>query len=273
MGRCPRPAWTKKSLHFNDLTFFSRPAKSQEIPRQLAHCLPLAKRRPGKESGARVANVDSLPKIRQGPTLDYRKTVGDPAGLERRHHSRWRWSDRGSPCHGRRRNSCWISLHDQVGRHGRLVSVRFLARSRSRTDPRALRLKQIAERLEKDLEAAAALTRKITTRILFERWRAADLQPWGWHGRQTHRPQGQGRIHASAVRAARAPRARGHGDRSDQAGRSVDAARRGEDGRQAAHRQHAAHRPEADVPFALACELVLRNPLDAVSSATWEALT
>src|SRR5580765_2485956 len=45
------------------------------------------------------------------------------------------------------------------------------------TDPRALRLKQIAEQREKDLEAAAALTRKITARVLFERWRAVDLQP------------------------------------------------------------------------------------------------
>lgn len=58
-------------------------------------------------------------------------------------------------------------------------------------DPRAQRLKVIANQRVAALEEAAAETRKVTVRALFERWRAVDLQPrFGADGKRIGRKDG-----------------------------------------------------------------------------------
>lgn len=133
------------------------------------------------------------------------------------------------------------------------------------TDPRALRLKQIAEQREADLEAAAALTRKITTRVLFERWRAVDLQPRiGADGKRIGRKD-CGEYTRQQFERRVFPKL---GDMA------VDQIKRGDllallDAVKIERKLRTANMLLTDLKqmfrFALARDLVLRNPLDAVS--------
>jgi len=133
------------------------------------------------------------------------------------------------------------------------------------TDPRALRLKQIAEQREADLEAAAALTRKITTRTLFERWRAVDLQPRiGADGKRIGRKDGGEYTRLQFERRV-FPKL---GDMA------VDQIKRGDllallDAVKMEGKLRTANMLLTDLKqmfrFALARDLVLRNPLDTVA--------
>jgi len=133
------------------------------------------------------------------------------------------------------------------------------------TDPRALRLKTIAVRRQADLDEAAAAKRKVTVRVLFERWCAVDLQPRvGTDGKRI------GRKDAGAYTRAQFERRV-----FPKIGNSAaDEIKRGDllellDAAKSEGKLRTANILLTDLKqmfrFALARDLVLRNPLDTVA--------
>jgi integrase len=132
-------------------------------------------------------------------------------------------------------------------------------------DPRALRLKTIAARRQADLDEAAAAKRKVTVRVLFERWCAVDLQPRiGTDGKRVGRKDGGAYARAQFERRV-FPKI---------ADAAVDEIKRGDllellDAVKSEGKLRTANILLADLKqmfrFALARDLVLRNPLDTVT--------
>ena len=133
------------------------------------------------------------------------------------------------------------------------------------TDPRALRLKTIATKRQADLDEAAAAKRKVTVRVLFERWCAVDLQPRvGTDGKRI------GRKDAGAYTRAQFER-RVFPTIGNAA---ADEIKRGDllellDAAKSEGKLRTANILLTDLKqmfrFALARDLVLRNPLDSVA--------
>ncbi|MDQ2735112.1 MAG: tyrosine-type recombinase/integrase [Pseudomonadota bacterium] len=133
------------------------------------------------------------------------------------------------------------------------------------TDPRAQRLEIIASKRAADLEAVAAKKRKVTVRALFDRWRAVDLQPRvGADGKRIGRKDGGEYVCAQFERRV-FPKI-GH--------LAAEQIKRGDllellDGVKTEGKLRTANMLLTDLKqmfrFALARDLVFRNPLDTVS--------
>jgi len=133
------------------------------------------------------------------------------------------------------------------------------------TDPRAQRLQLIADRRRANLEKAAAEQRQVTVRALFERWRAVDLRPQiGADGKRIGRKDGGEYVFAQFERRV-FPKI-GH--------LAAEQIKRGDllellDAVKSEGKLRTANMLLTDLKqmfrFALARDLVLRNPLDTVS--------
>lgn len=152
------------------------------------------------------------------------------------------------------------SLLDARAEAKRLWNLRSVG-----TDPRAERLKVIATQRQADLDQAAAEKRKVTVRALFERWRDVDLKPrLGADGKRMGRKDG-GIYVVNQFERRVFPKI---GDMT------VDQVKRGDllellDAVKAQGKLRTANILLTDLKqmfrFALARDIVMRNPLDTVA--------